>query len=76
MNEQEKLESYARERMSHYIEFMFNAASGAVQEDVLVLLENHLGETSADLWNQSKQVVDILWDMDERLADIDNKNKE
>jgi len=76
MTEREKLESYTHERMSHYIEFLFNAASEDVQEAVLILLEDHLGEKSDELWDQSKQVVDMLWDMDKRLSALDNKNKE
>ena len=65
--------------MSHYIKFLFNAASEDVQEAVLILLEDHLGEKSDELWEQSKLVVDMLWDMDERMATLreaDNKNKE
>ena len=76
MTEREKLESYTHERMSHYIEFLFNAASEDVQEAVLILLEDHLGEKSDELWDQSKQVVDMLRDMDKRLSALDNKNKE
>ena len=76
MTEREKLESYTHERMSHYIEFLFNAASEDVQEAVLILLEDHLGEKSDELWDQSKLVVDMLWDMDERVSALDNKNKE
>ena len=79
MTEREKLESYTHEIMSHYIEFLFNAASEDVQEVVLILLEDHLGEKSDELWEQSKLVVDMLWDMDERMATLreaDNKNKE
>ena len=79
MTEREKLESYTHERMSHYIEFLFNAASNEVQEAVMILLEDHLGEKSDELWDQSKLVVDMIWDMDERMAalrEADNKNKE
>lgn len=79
MTGREKLESYTHERMSHYIEFLFSAASEDVQEAVLILLEDHLGEKSDELLEQSKLVVDMLCDMDDRMAalrEADNKNKE